>query len=439
LATPENSMFCRKLRSFASFALLGAVFVSPPFAVLAQGLPPEEVLNAIFPNEGSSQGTSEQIGIHFERDKADTDAKCGLQPVRLIETKGDERRSFSLLADAGEAPAANPSTFLVRLSRLTVDIDGSGRSYHPNDPAGGGVCTEIRSHGRVSLQGVCALAPLSSAEVKVFLGVEPLRIFLDGKPNPNFMPTWSDLWTDIKSRRLQRADLKAYLGEEEAQTTALFYKKETNSTVVFDTKIIPFRNGYPCVHESGPYKGYFVASTTLKRPPASLRANACDASRFMDALRVPFVVIPTGVFKNVAVGDIAIGYAKIGQIDRAVFGIVGDTGPVGKFGEASVAFINRLLKLQDEPMNSIAVDRLDVDLESPEPQYKDVSSIAVLVIGNTAKLLAGNYSPANIEKIGRRTLARWSAAAGPQRLSSCVETSQVNRLTGEANQVRAPN
>jgi hypothetical protein len=425
-------MFYRKLRLMMIFVSLTAALGSLAPAATAQELPPNDILKAIFPNGATPQRPNEQIEIHFEKDRDVTgsDGMCGLQPVRLIETKGDESHSFSLLADPAEAVTSGPSTFLVRLNRVTVDIDGSGRAYHPEDPAGVGICTESRRHGSTWLQGACALAPLSSAEVRVFRGTDHLKIFEDGKSNPNFESTWSDLWTSIKNRQLRRSDLKEFLGQESAETTALFYQKEKNATVVFDTKIIPFLNNYPCVHERGRYQGYLVAATTLKLSQAGSKTNACDASQFLDALNVPFVVIPTGVFNNVAVGDIAVGYARVGQADRIAYGIVGDTGPVGKIGEASVAFINRLLKLQSEPMNAKATNKLDIDLENPEPENKDVGSIAMLVIGNTAKMLAGDYSAKNIEKVGKRALARWSAAIGPRRLSSCAAVATANRLMG---------
>jgi hypothetical protein len=396
----------------------------------ADELPTREILEAIFPNGEMPQKPRVQIGISFAEDEDHTDAACGLKRVDLIETKGDERRRFGLLVDPVGSTPVDPATFLVKLSRLTVDIDGSGRAYHPEDPTGTGVCSEVKERGTTSLQGICALAPLSSAEVRVFRGTEHLRIFEKGKSNPDFASAWSDIWDSIKARQLHRIDLKGLVSDAAAEKSALFYSKGNNTAVVFDTHIIPFRNDYPCLHERTPYEGYFVAATTLRRYRPRMRVDACDPSQFLDAQRIPFVVVPENVFGNVALGDIVVGYARVGQEDRLVYGIVGDTGPTGQIGEASIAFVSRLLNHRGEPMNASAVSELDVDLEKPDAEHRDISSVAILVIGKTAKLLRGNYSPGNIERTGKRAFAKWAGAVGAQRLTSCVENAKANPLKG---------
>ena len=95
-----------------------------------------------------------------------------------------------------------------------------------------------------------------------------------GKRNPDFAATWSDLWLAIKSRQLNRIDLKGTLSDAEAEKEALFYSREKNAAVVFDTEIIPFRDGYPCQHEDDAYRGYFVAATTLRQSPDRRRQKS---------------------------------------------------------------------------------------------------------------------------------------------------------------------
>jgi hypothetical protein len=117
-----------------------------------------------------------------------------------------------------------------------------------------------------------------------------------------------------------------------------------------------------------------------------------------------------------------------------VFGIVGDTGPTGQIGEGSVAFVNKLLGLSHQPMNSSAVNRLDIDLEKPEPEYREIGALAVLVLGNTSQLLNGNYSQANIEQTGKRALAKWSGSNGLDRFLACVGGATANSLKGQLDQ-----
>jgi Fungal chitosanase of glycosyl hydrolase group 75 len=400
----------------------------------AEDLPPKEMLDAIF--QKSEPGPKPQLPIEVSFEKvadAQIDPKCGLEQVNLKQSKGDERHSFSLLVDKNDKGTLEPTQFLARLNRLTVDTDGSSRAYHPEDPEGTGVCTE-QKHGRSSsLHGVCALTSLASAHLRVFRGNEEIRPYQDGKRNPEFAAAWLEFWPDIKSRRLKRVDLQGVVDDGTAAKEALYYSREKNTAAVLNTEIIAFKDGYPCQNQNSDAKDYFVAETTLKRVRSGARSrknDSCDPSQFVDASKIPFFVIPENVFTNISVGDIAIGYAKVGAADRLVFGIVGDTGPTGQIGEGSVAFINKLLDQSHQPMNSSAVNRLDINLEKPEPEYREIGSLAVLVLGNTSQLLKGNYTPANIEQVGRKALARWAGAIGPSRFLVCVGDATPNPLKG---------
>lgn len=402
----------------------------------AQDLPPREMLDAIFRKAEPVPKPQWPVEISFEKIAgARVDPACGLTAVNLNESKGEEKRSFGLLVDKTGEGSVEPTQFLARLNRLTVDTDGSARAYHPEDPEGTGVCTE-QKHGRsISLHGVCALTSLASAHVRVFRGVEEIRAYQDGKRNPEFAAAWLEFWPDIKSRRLRRVDLHGVVDDETAAREALYYSKERNTAAVFNTEIIAFRDGYPCQNQNPDARDYFVARTTLKRVKPHARApkhDACDPSQFVDASRIPFFVIPENVFRNISIGDIAIGYARAGAAERLVFGIVGDTGPIGQIGEGSVAFVGKLLDQSPEPMNSAAVNRLDIDLERPEPEYREIGSLAVLVLGNTSPLLKGDYTPAGIERVGREVLASWSAAVGPSRLSACIGDAPPNPLKGRS-------
>jgi hypothetical protein len=428
-----KSIFSRQVPWMASSCAAAVVLVllQPAYA---QDLPPREMLDAIFRKPEPGLTPALPFEVSFERAAdAPVDPKCGLEQVTLKESKGDEKRSFALLVDKNDKGSVEPTQFLARLHRLTVDTDGSSRAYHPEDPEGTGVCTEQKRGHWSSLQGVCALTSLASAHVRVFRGNEEIRPYQDGKRNPEYAAAWLEFWPDIKSRRLKRVDLRGVVDDGTAAKEALYYSKEKNTAAVFNTEIIAFKDGYPCQNQNSDARDYFVAETTLKRVMSGARSqknNSCDPSQFVDASRIPFFVIPENVFTNISVGDIAIGYAKVGAADRMVFGIVGDTGPTGQIGEGSVAFINKLLDRSRQPMNSSAVNRLDINLEQPEPDYREIKSLAVLVLGHTSQLLKGDYTPANIEQVGKKALARWSGAIGPGRFLACVGAATPNPLKG---------
>ncbi len=91
----------------------------------------------------------------------------------------------------------------------------------------------------------------------------------------------------------------------------------------------------PVIQASGEYAGYFVSSTSLQNKAF----KQDDQRRYLDARVVPFLVLPRRS------AFLTQGGAKLGDlafvIDPATqlytFAVVGDLGPQGKLGEASIA------------------------------------------------------------------------------------------------------
>ena len=108
--------------------------------------------------------------------------------------------------------------------------------------------------------------------------------------------------------------------------------------------------------------------------------------------------------------------------DRA-YGIAGDTGPYDQFGEGSIAFNKALLDDHRQIENGKDVDSLDINLAEPRTQHLEGASMAVLLFGGTRRLLGGDYSEANIRKVGEAQLKRWNAKAsgGEGRLDACLD------------------
>lgn len=90
------------------------------------------------------------------------------------------------------------------------------------------------------------------------------------------------------------------------------------------------------VQPSGQFKGFFVAMTALRKPGGS----KSDPSTYVDATKVPYVVIPSGfnALPHVAVqGD--VGVATHLDSGKSTSFIVGDAGggSEAQLGEASIA------------------------------------------------------------------------------------------------------
>src|SRR5581483_72152 len=91
----------------------------------------------------------------------------------------------------------------------------------------------------------------------------------------------------------------------------MFYWKEEKLSAFFKDAIIPqTRDGYPCLRsEDERYPGYFIAATTLTQP-SRVRSDGCAPTRYIDALEIPFFVLPGGSVGTAQIGDIVIGFYK---------------------------------------------------------------------------------------------------------------------------------
>jgi hypothetical protein len=224
-----------------------------------------------------------------------------------------------------------------------------------------------------------------------------------------FEAPWQGIWPLIRDRKLVPIDLKRYVPSA-PDGFYLFYWKERNLTALFKREIIPqASDGYPCRHASG----YFVAATTLKQDGAVM-PNGCAPSHFIDPEQIPFFVLPDDLFGNARVGDVVVA-RRAGHL---VYGVVGDTGPLGQLGEGSIAFNQELLAKSGAIDNDHDVNALDID----------TGQVAVLVLGGTKSLFNGDYSRRNIEEIGRREFARWNGdPSNPTaRLDACFRQGAPN-------------
>jgi hypothetical protein len=381
---------------FLLFVVMHATFDS----ALAQDVPPSDILRAIaekLPHQPQTRGT-----IFEASSPAALNPVCKMRHFTMtLATGSTSARSLAVLLNQEPANDDAQVTLLAVLHHLTVDADGSPRSYHPDDPHGTGACMAYTGpDGKEAYRGVCALEDFASAHLLIFKGAQQLR---EGK----FEAPWREIWPLIRDEKLPVLDLQQY--EPSAPDGYyFFYWKERELSAFFKREIIPqASDGFPCRRDSG----YFVAATTLKQDGEVL-PNGCAPSHYMDAEHIPFVVWPDDAFGNARTGDIVVARLAGAPSDQVVYGVVGDTGPVAQLGEASIAFNRGLLGKSKPIMNGRDTWGLEIRGEN----------IIFLVLGGTKSQLKGDYSPRNIEEVGQREFARWNSDPlhPTKRLDACA-------------------
>jgi hypothetical protein len=402
-------------------------------SVAAQTLPPSGMLDEIFPvqRHKASPGFPTLSSFSKAPDRP-VEASCGLAPIDLTQTTGPDKFVFKLLGTPQSDTVSEPNSMLINLSRMTVNADGSRRAYHPADPFG--LC-QGASPGNVPK--ACALDVLGDAEILVYQGSDRISQFIvpEGQnkpgPNPVFAKVWDGLWQQISARDDQWVDLRTIFGKQAPTSQHLYYSPKDDAAAVFNSNIIPFKDAYPCQFGDRT-DNYFVAATTPHAAAPDPTHDACSIATFLDSVQIPFFVLPGGVFKNLRVGDVAIGWAKIGAAERVIYGVVGDTGPEQQIGEGSISLV-RQLRGAAQPNNATEVRDLDLKIiERPA----GITSLAVLVLGETAKDIGFDFSAANIEKVARNALQKW-ASGHAGRLQSCADAAPVNPFKGA--KIAAPN
>ena len=346
---------------------------------------------------------------------------CRMNAAAMKVSRGTDSKAFPVLIDNHGGPSGVRQMF-AKLGRISVDADGAGRAYHAEDPFG-----DCSPSADQPSRRICALDNFSDAGMRLFLGAARLKR-ADPKSQtadaPAFLPNWRELWPLIRDQKLVPLPLKSIGAPEGPRDFNLIHWKERNLTFAFNTKIVPATHkGYPCrFGQESEYSGYFISATTFKKASAT-RADGCKPAQYLDSEKVPFLVVPTEQFGGIGLGDIAIGFLKTPAGLHIAYGIAGDTGPYDHFGEGSIAFNKALLDERRRIEDAGDVDSLDIDLAEPRRQHLEGASLAVLVLGGTRRLLGGDYSEANIRKVGEVQLKRWSAAVpgSEGRLNACFD------------------
>jgi hypothetical protein len=99
------------------------------------------------------------------------------------------------------------------------------------------------------------------------------------------------------------------------------------------------QDGRPVIQKSGPYRGYYVSTTSLEHSNVQDRRNP---KRYIDARIVPYIALPPDFAATFGVhlGDLAVVVNRANS--RSVYAIYADVAPKGRIGEGSIALAKAL-------------------------------------------------------------------------------------------------
>lgn len=169
------------------------------------------------------------------------------------------------------------------------------------------------------------------------------------------------------------------------------------------------RTGKPCVDS----QGYLISMTSDVSVAGGFnRVGDCDASKWIDALTVPALVLPKGQTefraRGATVRTPVVAMALGAGPARIAYGLVGDHGPENELGEASVA-MNRILNglgPSDNPRNyRDAINRF----QAPRS--------AILLFPGLANRLARPLAASSVHNRSKSMFERWG---GEQKLRLCL-------------------
>jgi len=185
------------------------------------------------------------------------------------------------------------------------------------------------------------------------------------------------------------------------------------SSSVIERDQRPATKGLPCVDKDN----YLISATAdVSVAGGYAREGDCDASKWIDALTVDALVLPSRApgapptpfeARKAMTRSVAIAVTLVGP-RRLSYGIVGDTGPANNLGEASVA-MNRTL-------NGLAPSEIPTTQKDAETRFQGPRSL-VLVFPMPANRLP---YPVNHDTVEAFAKARFEAWGGEVRLATCL-------------------
>ena len=105
------------------------------------------------------------------------------------------------------------------------------------------------------------------------------------------------------------------------------------------TALVTNQNGDPVRQKKGPYRGFYVSTTSLEQPDVP---DIASPRRYIDARTISYIVLPRDFADRygISLGDLAIVFNQ--TTGRSAYAIFADVGPRGKIGEGSIALAKEL-------------------------------------------------------------------------------------------------
>ncbi len=208
---------------------------------------------------------------------------------------------------------------------------------------------------------------------------------------------------------------------------------QTSCKVCFRKHIVKFKDGKFCIRANGRYKGFLVNETGLDSEaanapdPENAEDTTCGLPVNLDPEKLPGFVLPGGTIHPdsdpqvaPAKGDVAIGFNP--KSGKWAFGIVSDSGPPGKLGEASIAF-NRTLVFGYQK-GSAFPRPVSYRGDLLSPNYQPRRPVAILLLagsksrfrkaGTSGDDYAFDYSPEMVARTAKAAFIEWAGAADLQ-------------------------
>ena len=114
--------------------------------------------------------------------------------------------------------------------------------------------------------------------------------------------------------------------------------------------LITKRQGNPVRQKSGPYRGFYISTTSLEQRSVTDVANP---KRYVDARTIPYIALPRDFADRfgIALGDLVVVFNE--RNGRSAYAIYADVGPRGRIGEGSIA-LAKVLGMSADPRRSQA-------------------------------------------------------------------------------------
>jgi len=114
--------------------------------------------------------------------------------------------------------------------------------------------------------------------------------------------------------------------------------------------LVTNKQGNPVLQKRGPYRGFYVSTTSLEQHDIKDQANP---KRYVDARTVPYIALPRDFAERfgITLGDVVAVFNEANG--RSAYAIFADVGPRGRIGEGSIA-LAKALGMPADPRRSQA-------------------------------------------------------------------------------------